>query len=90
MQAQLCPRQGLKELIEGAQPARERDKTICQLGHQRFALMHSPYFIEYCQTRMVSLLGPQSSRHHTNDLTASMQHGIGHLSHETNIGASIH
>src|SRR5437667_8845883 len=90
VQTQVCPRQDLKELIESAQPARQRDKTICQLSHQGFALMHGPYFIEHCQAGMIRLRGPHSLRYHTNDLTTGLQCGSGHLSHEANAGASVH
>src|SRR3546814_4765196 len=66
MGPKLRPGPDLEQFLERAYPARQRDKAIRQIRHQRLALMHRAYNAQLGQPAM-------RSEEHTSELQSLMR-----------------
>jgi len=70
MPAQLAPRQDLKEFLERAVAARQRDEPIGQFRHQRLALMHRFHHAQVGQFLVNDFLDDKFLGNHADDVPA--------------------
>jgi hypothetical protein len=56
------PTSNLKQLLEGSDPAWQRDEAVGQLGHERLALVHRADHAEVGEPAMCDLLLDERTR----------------------------
>ena len=87
--AQLRPRDGLHELLVRPEPAREHDKGIRQIRHERLALVHGAHHVQVAQRLMGDLVTRQRLGDDAGGPSARRQGGVGHHTHQAHRGAAV-
>ena len=81
MKPKLPPGQDLNQLLESAKTAWQRYKTICQIGHHRFALVHRGNDVQLGQAPVCDLLFLQQLRDYAVNGTSKFDDLIGKNAH---------
>jgi hypothetical protein len=89
MVPELCPRPNLKQLLEGSDPAWQRDEAVGQLGHERLALVHRADHAEVGEPAMCDLLLDERTRHDACDFAAGDERRVGEHTHEADRSAAV-
>jgi len=89
MQVKLEPGKHLEQLFQGANPARQRDKGVGQLGHLLLPRVHRIHGDELRHPLMPQFARHHPVRDHANDLAARRQRRIGQDAHQPDISAAI-
>ena len=87
--AELCPREHLEQLLEGAEPARERHEAVGEAGHCRLPLVHAVDDAQLGAAGVCDLLRRQRTRNDAHDLAAGREHRIGENAHEPDRSAAV-
>ena len=90
MDAKLCPRDDLAELLEGAKAAGQCHECIRELRHRRLAVVHRVHDTKIGQRAMRELARDQRVRDHANRVTAGLEHGVGDDTHQANAASAKH
>ena len=88
MDAKLCPRDDLAELLEGSKAARHCHECIRELRHRRLTLVHRVHDSEIGQGAMRELARDQRVRDDANRMTAGIEHGIRDYTHQANAASA--
>ena len=86
---ELRPGDDLEELLEGAQPAGQREEAVGQVGHQRLALVHRVDGAQVGQAEVGDLALEQRLRDDAGDLAAGLEHRVGQRAHQPDARAAV-
>ena len=89
VKAELGPGEDFKELLEGAEPARQRDEAVGQLGHARLPGVHRINDFEAGEAFVADFPFKKRARDHPHRLAAGSQAGIGDDAHQAHVAATV-
>ena len=89
MYPQLSPGEGLDQLLHGAEAARQGNKRVGQVRHQRFALVHRIHHPQVRQILQRYFLFQQSSRDYTRNIATSRNNGVRDGAHQSHGTAAV-
>ena len=84
MDAQLCPRDDLAELLEGSESAGHCHECIGELRHRRLAVVHRVHDAEIRQGTMRQLARDQRMRDDADRVTTRLEHRVSDDAHQAN------
>src|ERR1700743_1072274 len=90
MKTKLSPGDDFKKFLERADAAGQRDKTIGQFRHKRFAFVHGLDDAQVRQSAMADFLGHEGFWNDADDVSARCENRIGNYTHEADISSAIH
>src|SRR5262245_323754 len=88
MDAKLCPRDDLAELLERTKAAGHCHECIRELRHRCLAVVHRVHDAKIGQGTMRELARDQRVRDHANRVTARLEHGVSNDTHEVNAASA--
>jgi hypothetical protein len=89
VESELRPGVDLEQLLEGPDPAGQRDEGLRQLRHQRLALVHRADHAHVGHVAMGDLPVHERAGDHADDLAALGDHGISERAHQAHAAASV-
>ena len=89
MVAELCPGEDFEKLFQGAAAAGQGDKSVGQLRHQGFSLMHGADDMEVGQAGVGDFPVDQGFGDDADHLSPVGQNRIGNGAHQTDAGPAV-
>src|SRR6185295_19896675 len=90
VEPQLGPAPHLEQLLQGTNPAWQRDEPVGQLRHQSLPLVHGADHSELGQSAMRDLPVNEGLRHDANNLAPGGERRVRQGTHETHSAAAVH
>ncbi len=89
MAADLARSQHFAEFVESSKAAGHGDEFVRKRGHQRLALVHGANDPQSLQPAMGRFLFDPQFRDDSGNVPTLEEHGLGHVSHQAEMAASI-
>ena len=89
MNPQLPPSHDFEEFVERAVAARQRNKSVSQIRHLGFALVHGFHFNQLAIDRTDDLFGLERTGNNANDTAAPFGDGTGNFAHQPDTAAAV-
>jgi hypothetical protein len=89
MKAELCPGEGFKEFVEGAETAGKSEEGVREFAHEGFAVVHGFYDVEVGEARVSDFLLDKAAGDDADDFAAGSKGGVGQSAHEADGGAAV-
>jgi hypothetical protein len=86
--AKLCPRNGLAELLKSSEAAGHRHECIREGGHRRLTVVHGVHDAEVGQRAVRELARDERVRDHPDCVTTCVEYRVCDDTHQTHTAAS--
>lgn len=89
VEAELRPGPDLKQFFKGAKATRQGDKTVTQISHFLFSVVHGRSDDEFRQTVVRDFLFCKGAWHHAIDRGSMFKGRVSNRAHQSNAGTTV-